>query len=161
MPLSYNPRLKHLGQQLRKNLTDSENRLWSKIRGRKILDVQFYRQKPIGDYIVDFYAPKVKLVVEVDGSQHLDAESAAKDRLRDEFMGRLGLKVLRFNSMEVLKETESVLETIYRAMNERLSGEIPLNPPLKKGEAGDGVAPLNTRNNGIDVPPLKKGDRGI
>jgi very-short-patch-repair endonuclease len=139
MPLSYNPNLKHLERQLRKNMTESENRLWSKIRGRQILDVQFYRQKPIGDYIVDFYAPVVKLVVEVDGSQHLDAESAAKDRIRDEFMRELGLKVLRFNSMEMLEQTESVLETIYRTMKERLGGEIPLDPPLLKGEAGSGV----------------------
>jgi very-short-patch-repair endonuclease len=161
MPLSYNPNLKHLGQQLRKNMTESENRLWSKIRGRQILNVQFYRQKPIGDYIVDFYAPKVKLVVEVDGSQHLDAESAAKDRIRDGFMGRLSLKVLRFNSMEVLEKTESVLEVIYRTMNDRLSGEIPLDPPLPKGEVRSGTAPLKTGETEIVVPPLKKGDRGI
>jgi very-short-patch-repair endonuclease len=102
-------------------MTDSENRLWSKIRRRQILDVQFCRQKPIGDYIVDFYAPKAKLVVEIDGSQHLDAESALKDRLRDEFMCKSGLKVLRFNSKEVLEETEGVLESIYKTMNERLS----------------------------------------
>ena len=121
MPLSYSPSLKPLGRQLRKSMTDSENRLWSKIRRRQILDVQFYRQKPIGDYIVDFYAPKVKLVVEIDGSQHLDAESASKDRLRDEFMHKSGLKVLRFNSKEVLEETEGVLECIYRTMNEMLS----------------------------------------
>ena len=140
MPLTYNSNLKHLARQLRKNMTDSENMLWSHLRGRQLLDVQFYRQKPIGEYIVDFYAPMVKLVVEVDGSQHLGEMDAAKDRLRDEFMSGLGLKVLRFNSKEVLEEAEAVLETIYKTMNEWLNGEIPLDPPLPKGEAGNGVS---------------------
>ena len=88
-------------------------------------------------------------------------------------MSRLGLKVLRFNSKEVLEEAEAVLETIYKTTNEWLNGEIPLDPPLPKGEAGNGGSPLKKRKAGngvlpwrmgeagIEVPPLKKGDRGI
>jgi hypothetical protein len=60
--------------------------------------------------------------------------------------------VLRFNSREVLEETESVLETIYRTMNERLSGEIPRDPPLPKGEAENGVAPLKTGISKLKFP---------
>jgi very-short-patch-repair endonuclease len=68
--LLYNKNLKKPSRQLRKNMTDSEKNLWLRLRGKQLLGVQFYRQEPIGDYIVDFYAPQVKLVVEIDGSQH-------------------------------------------------------------------------------------------
>ena len=67
--LNYNANLKDKARQLRKNLTDSERALWSRLRNKQILNIQFYRQKPIGEYIVDFFAPRAKLVVEVDGSQ--------------------------------------------------------------------------------------------
>jgi len=98
------------------------------------LGVQFYRQKPIGDYIVDFYAPRAKIVVEVDGSQHMEAMEAERDKRRDEFLGRLGLKVMRFNSREVLEQTEAVVEMILRSMSESINKEIPLDPPFSKGE---------------------------
>jgi very-short-patch-repair endonuclease len=96
--LKYNPKLKGNARQLRQNLTDSERALWRRLRGKQLADVQFYRQKPIGNYIVDFYAPKAKLVIEIDGSQHFEAHHAEKDLERDEHMGSLGLMVLRFNS---------------------------------------------------------------
>jgi very-short-patch-repair endonuclease len=84
--------------------------------GKQLAGVQFYRQKPIGNYIVDFYAPKAKLVIEIDGSQHLEAPQVEKDRERDEYLGRVGLMVLRFNSRQVLKETEAVVELIYQTI---------------------------------------------
>ena len=114
--LKYNPKLKANARQLRQNLTDSELSLWRRLRGKQLAGVQFYRQKPIGDYIVDFYAPKAKLVIEIDGSQHLEAPQAAKDRERDEYLGRLGLTVLRVNGRQVLKETEAVVELIYQTI---------------------------------------------
>jgi len=119
--LSYNANLKAKARQLRKNMTDSEHMLWSRLRGKQLLDVQFYRQKPIGNYIVDFYAPKTKLVVEVDGSQHIKQSHAEKDRYRDDYLSRIGLKVLRFNSRQVMKETDAVVKVIYRAMAQRLN----------------------------------------
>ena len=70
--LQYNPNLKQIARRLRRETTESERMLWSHLRRRQLLDVQFYRQKPIGNYIVDFYAPKARLVIEVDGSQHLE-----------------------------------------------------------------------------------------
>ena len=119
--LKYNPKLKANTRQLRQNLTDSELSLWRRLRGKQLAGVQFYRQKPIGDYIVDFYAPKAKLVIEIDGSQHLEAPQAAKDRERDEYLGRLGLTVLRINGRQVLKETEAVLELIYQTITTQLT----------------------------------------
>ena len=80
----------------------------------------FYRQKPIGEYIVDFYAPRSKLVVEVDGSQHLDAEGENRDARRDAYLESCGLRVLRFNNLEVLQEMDAVLEVIFGVMQEAL-----------------------------------------
>jgi very-short-patch-repair endonuclease len=123
--LRYRAQLKPKARQLRKHMTDSERVLWSRLRGKQLFKVQFYRQKPIGEYIVDFYAPRAKLVVEVDGSQHMAAEQAEKDDLRDAYLAAVGLRVLRFNSREVLKETDAVVEVIYRTIAEALNREIP------------------------------------
>ena len=125
--------LKDQARQLRKNLTDSEKALWSRLRNKQLLGIQFYRQKPIGEHIVDFFAPRVKLVVEVDGSQHTLGDHVQKDRFRDGYLASLGLKVLRFNSREVLKESDAVVEAIYRMIADQLNAEIPPGPPLKKG----------------------------
>ncbi|MFC1745148.1 endonuclease domain-containing protein [Candidatus Riflebacteria bacterium] len=104
---------------LRTNMTDAEKLLWSKLRRKQICDLQFYRQKPIGDIIVDFYCPKVALVIEVDGAQHLEEEGRKKDLIRDRFLERKGLLVLRFNNQEVLKEAGEVMERIYCVVNGR------------------------------------------
>jgi very-short-patch-repair endonuclease len=117
--LRYKSELKQKARQLRKEMTESERFLWSRLRGKQLLSVQFYRQRPIGKYIVDFYAPSVKLVVEVDGSQHMEVEHAEKDKHRDGYLAAVGLTVLRFNSREVLEETDAVLEVIYQAIAER------------------------------------------
>lgn len=118
--LKYSPKLKGNARQLRQNLTDSERVLWRSLRGKQLADTQFYRQKPIGPYIVDFYAPKAKLVIEIDGSQHFEEPHAERDLKRDEFLSRLGLLVIRINSRQALKETDSVVEFIYRTITERL-----------------------------------------
>ena len=131
--LNNNANLKDKARQLRKNLTDSEKALWSRLRNKQLLGIQFYRQKPIGEHIVDFFAPRVKLVVEVDGSQHTLGDHVQKDRFRDGYLASLGLKVLRFNSREVLKESDAVVEAIYRMIADQLNAEIPPGPPLKKG----------------------------
>ena len=112
--LRYNPNLKALARNLRENLTDSEQRLWSQLRRKQILGVQFYRQKPLGNYIADFYAPKVNLVIEIDGSQHLETTQAEHDQQRTVYLEQQGLRILRFTTLEVLQELEAVTETIYR-----------------------------------------------
>ena len=124
--LLYNGSLKQHARRLRKNMTNSEQVLWSRLRGKQLLGVQFYRQKPIGDYIVDFFAPKTKLVIEVDGSQHKKGVHASKDKRRDTYLASLGLRVLRFNSRQVLQETDAVLEIIFRTVAECLNLR---NPP--------------------------------
>ncbi|MBI2981560.1 MAG: DUF559 domain-containing protein [Deltaproteobacteria bacterium] len=118
--LPYNKHLKQASRQLRQGMTEAEQKLWSCIRDKQIGDVQFYRQKPIADFIVDFFAPKAKLVIEVDGGQHHEEHQRAVDQERDEQCFELGLKVLRFDNEQVLKETEVVLEKIEKVVAERI-----------------------------------------
>jgi very-short-patch-repair endonuclease len=108
--------LKSRARSLRSNLTDAERRLWSCLRRKQILDVQFYRQKTIGNYIVDFYAPSVNLVVEVDGAQHLDARNVEYDERRSKYFKEQGLKVLRFDDRQALLQIDSVAEAIFQAL---------------------------------------------
>ncbi len=104
--LLYNNKLKHYSQELRKNMTDAERHLWSKIRMRQLNGLQFQRQRIIGIFIVDFFCPKEKLVIEVDGGQHYSIELAEADRMRDKYMKNHGLKVLRFTDTDVLKNID-------------------------------------------------------
>jgi very-short-patch-repair endonuclease len=131
--LPYSAKLKTPARDLRRNLTESEQVLWHRLRAKQILGIQFYRQKPLGRYIVDFFAPRVKLVVEVDGSQHLEENQLQEDKHRDQYLSGLGLKVLRFDSRVVLTETDAVMEVIYKETKERLGLEIPPHPPFSKG----------------------------
>ena len=112
--LPYDRRLKERSQQLRENTTVAEQFLWSKIRLKQLKSCWFYRQKPVGEYIVDFYCPKAKLVVEVDGGQHFTDEIIEYDRVRNEYMTSLGLTVLRFTNKEVLSNIARVIEAIGR-----------------------------------------------
>ena len=109
-------KLVNLARTLRKNQTLHEDKLWYWLRNKRFADLKFRRQYPIGKYIVDFYAPKAKLVIEIDGSQHLEPPQAAKDRERDEYLGKLGLTVLRINGRQVLKETDAAVELIYQTI---------------------------------------------
>lgn len=127
--LKYEPRLKSHSRQLRSNMTDAEQLLWSHLRRKQILGVQFYRQKPIGHFIADFFAPAIGLVVELDGEQHFEQNALQRDRKRDEFFQQQGLQVMRFDNAQVMKETESVLAMIF----EFASAKSPLPPPFAKG----------------------------
>jgi len=112
MSISYNPNLKTYSTKLRKEMTDAERLLWKYIRNKQIKNLQFYRQKIIGNYIVDFYCPAVKIVIEIDGGQHFENDNLKKDKERDRYLSSLGLKVLRFNNLEVLKNKEGVYQRI-------------------------------------------------
>ena len=116
----YNKNLKQPSRDLRNNMTDAEKRLWSKLRVKQILGLQFYRQKPILNFIVDFYCPSVNLVIECDGSQHYTDEGLEADRVRDEALAQLGLRVLRFDNGQVLAEIDGVVEQIYLIAKQRL-----------------------------------------
>jgi very-short-patch-repair endonuclease len=97
-------------------MTDAEKLLWSKLRRRQLKDYQFYRQRIIGNYIVDFYCSKAKLIVEVNGGQHYDDEGIKKDEMRRDYFKKRGLKILRVSDREVFKNLQGVLEKIYEMM---------------------------------------------
>jgi very-short-patch-repair endonuclease len=110
--LQYGKHLKKYSRRLRNEMTDAEKLLWSKIRGKQLKGSQVYRQKPIGRFVVDFYCPKAKLVIELDGGQHYSEVIRAKDESRDRYMERVGLEVLRFSDTEVFENLPGVLEEI-------------------------------------------------
>ena len=127
--LEYKRHLKSPSRDLRKNMTVAEQLLWSRLRRKQLLNVLFSRQKPLGPYIVDFYAFETALVVEVDGSQHYEPEHAERDAVRDKFLADAGLLVLRFDNLQVLQETDAVIEVIYEVIRERKTPP----PPLSEG----------------------------
>lgn len=108
----YNKNLKQASRDLRNNMTQAEKLLWSKLRDKQILGLQFYRQKPILNYIVDFYCPAANLVIECDGGQHYTDEGLDADLVRDEALAQLGLKVLRFDNGQVMGQVDEVVEQI-------------------------------------------------
>ena len=116
--VNYRYDLKPLARNLRKNMTDAEEKLWFQIRRKQILGVQFYRQRPIGQYITDFYAPTQKLVIELDGSQHLEGEAMQLDMQRTAFLESIGISVVRFNNMAVFNNMTGVLEMIHGFISE-------------------------------------------
>lgn len=110
MKIFYNKKLKALSRELRKKGTLSEVLLWNVLRGRKIKGYQFMRQKPIGDYIVDFYCSKLKLAIEIDGISHND--KGESDKIRQQKLELLGLSVLRFYEWDVKKNIRAVVQSI-------------------------------------------------
>jgi very-short-patch-repair endonuclease len=139
--IPYNKTLKQRARELRGGMTDAERKLWSKIRRKQIHDLQFYRQKPVGNYIVDFYCPSAKLIIEVDGAQHYQSDQWEYDRVRDAFLKGLGFEVLRFSNLDVLRNVEGVTEKIMDKVGE--SPSIPPgdgNPPIIPPEPSSGQA---------------------
>lgn len=118
--LPYDRKLKPASRRLRSAMTDAEQRPWHRLRRKQLAGVQCYRQKPLGRYVVDFHLPAARLVVEVDGGQHLTAEGLERDRLRTDWLQRHGLEVLRFDNRQALLETEAVVEAILGEILRRL-----------------------------------------
>ena len=102
-------------------MTETEKRLWLYLKNEQ-LGVKFRRQHSIGNYIADFYSPSIKLVIELDGSQHFTPEGLEYDKIRENFMKSLEIKTLRFNNNDVLTNIEGVLEDIRKELNIGQSG---------------------------------------
>ncbi|WP_042862368.1 endonuclease domain-containing protein [Acinetobacter modestus] len=116
----YNKNLKQPSRDLRSNMTNAEQLLWQRIRRKEILELQFYRQKPILNFIVDFYCPKANLVIECDGGQHYTEEGLEVDQNRDHALSELGLITLRFTNYQILTEIDAVVEQVYYVVRQRL-----------------------------------------
>jgi len=116
--LPRNKNLKIRSRELRKDATKQENHLWYDFLRKHRL--QFYRQMIIDSYIVDFYCPRAKLVIELDGSQHYEKEAMEYDALRTEYLNALDLSVLRFSNREIDDYFEAVCQSIERAILSQL-----------------------------------------
>ena len=100
-------------------MTDAERTLWRGLKQVPVAGSHWRRQAPVGRYVVDFACHAARLVVEVDGAQHGFDAARRKDETRTAYLGAAGYRVLRFRNHEVLRETQSVLDTIYAALAER------------------------------------------
>ncbi len=121
-PKRSNPKTKHQAIQLRKKSTPAEKKLWSRIRNDQ-LGVTFRRQHAVGKYIPDFSSPKAKLIIELDGSQHLESDASQYDEARTKYLESQGYKVIRFWNNDVIRDIESVIRAILFAMESEVLKE--------------------------------------
>lgn len=118
--LKYENHLKVFARELRKNMPPAEVLLWSRLRGSQVLGLRFNRQKPLLNYIIDFYCHKIKLAIECDGSQHFENEHERRDQNRDIHLAQQGILVLRFDNAQVITEIDSVMQAILDAIMDRI-----------------------------------------
>lgn len=116
--LPYNKNLKEFSRKLRNNSTLSEVLLWQELRAGQIEGFKFNRQKPLGNYIVDFYCKKLDLVIEVDGESHFHDDAPLKDHERQNVLESLGLSFLRFDDLDVKRNMSYVLQEIHYFIEE-------------------------------------------
>ena len=110
--LPYNPLLRDIARQLRNNSTLSEILLWRHLKGKQLLGYDFDRQRPIGNFIVDFFCNELMLAIEIDGESH--SEKADQDAERQKILEESGVQFLRFADNEVKKNIEGVVAAIER-----------------------------------------------
>lgn len=106
------PELKGFRKNLRNNLTSAEATLWLQLKGKKLAGRKFRRQFSVENYILDFYCPSEKLCIELDGAAHFTAAGLEYDQERTEVLNSHGIRVIRFENIEVFEAMESVLEKI-------------------------------------------------
>jgi very-short-patch-repair endonuclease len=114
------PKMMRRAGELRQNQTEAEAKLWARLRAHRMAGVQFRRQHAIGNYIVDFCSPRRKLIIELDGSQHID--QADYDVERTKHLEAKGYRVLRFWNHDVMNNVDQVLTCIWDELNK---GTVP------------------------------------
>ena len=130
------PQTTSRARTLRQADNDSEAAMWSELKAKRLGGYKFVRQFPIGPYFVDFLCRQRHLVVEVDGSQHVDSK---RDRVRDEYMRSAGYSVIRFWSADVLWQRNAVADTILAALDDRLTEDIAASDLRFVFASGKGV----------------------
>jgi very-short-patch-repair endonuclease len=116
LKLHYNPKLKERARELRNNATFTERLLWKHLRSGQLNGYRFLRQKPIDEFIVDFYCKRLQLVIEIDGVTHNDKQSY--DERRENILKELGFTVLRLDGYYVLENITGALELIMQCIKE-------------------------------------------
>ncbi len=110
MKIFYNPKLKQLARNLRNNSTLSEVLFWNEVKTSQILGYQFFRQKAIGNFIVDFYCPKLKLVIEIDDDSHGYVKAMEQDELKEKYLSKIGLELIRYDDHDVKTGMSNILD---------------------------------------------------
>ena len=110
--IPYNPKLKSLAKDLRNNSTLGEVVLWKKLKGKQFLGYDFHRQKPLLEYIVDFYCAELNLVIEIDGQYHDHSDVYYKDIERQQDLEKYDLNILRFTEKEIKYQLQNVLRAL-------------------------------------------------
>ena len=110
--------LKDRRQDLRNSLTPPEARLWKILKGKQILEFKFRRQHSIKNYIVDFYCPKAKLIIEIDGLQHNEPGICEEDIKRDTVLQGYGFTILRFSNLDIMNQINAVIQEIEQKLKE-------------------------------------------
>lgn len=108
----YNPKLKELARQLRNRSTKAEIKLWNFLKRKQLMSYDFHRQKPVDNYIVDFFCNKLRLAIELDGYTHGFEEVFEKDEVKAQKLKELGITVLRFTDDDVMDNIDNVLRSI-------------------------------------------------
>jgi len=127
MKIHYNPKLKQLSRNLRNQSTLAEVLLWAQLNKKQRSGYKFNRQKPIGNYIVDFYCSELNLVIEIDGESHYNKE--VHDKKRQLYLESLGLRVIRFDDDQVKQDMDGVLSTEFVSPGQGVvSTPLTLNP---------------------------------
>ena len=116
MKIYYNPKLKEYARELRKNATFTERLLWKYLRAGQLNGYHFLRQKPIDEFIVDFYCKRLKLVIEIDGVTHNDKQGY--DKRRENRLKELGFTVIRFDGYTILENVTGALDLIMNCLEE-------------------------------------------
>jgi very-short-patch-repair endonuclease len=120
MKTEWNPKLIGIARNLRRNMTKEEKHLWYDFL--RDYPIRFRRQEIIGNYIADFYCDKAKLIVELDGSQHYAEENMREDADRTACFNGLGIEVIRFSNLDVVRNFEGVCTAIMQKADTHLSG---------------------------------------
>jgi very-short-patch-repair endonuclease len=110
--IPYNPKLKERSMELRNNSTFTEIMVWNNLKKKQMRGYDFDRQRPIDNYIVDFYCKDLFLAIEIDGESHYGKKAEAKDKAKDVRLKQLGVSVLRFDDLDVRYNLEKVLNSI-------------------------------------------------
>ena len=112
--IPYDPKLKELAKKLRKTMTFSEVKLWNELKNGQLMGYDFDRQRPIGNYIVDFYCKDLLLALEIDGITHQDEKVMFKDKIRQAELEMSGVTFIRFDAMLCVNKVEAVVREIGR-----------------------------------------------
>jgi very-short-patch-repair endonuclease len=139
MPLNHNLAL---SRRLRRDSTDAERRLWSRLRDRRLGGLKFRRQFPVDRYVMDFYCNEARLGIELDGGQHFTDQGLARDRERSRVLGAAGIRVVRFTDSEVLNQIDDVLAAILRVIGPESALTPALSQRERRGALGNGDALL-------------------